>query len=110
MNGFWRHHRIVFSQQGQPSGESLELMLWCQTPLSNNIHLDDAMLSEKLVDLGYDSNGARPPAKIIQDHNEDAITTSTLKIQVKRPQGSHDKQWQYSNQICQKLRKQKRCF
>ena len=60
---------------------------------SNNIHLDVTdKVKEKLVDLGYDPKmGARPLRRTIQDYTKMPLQTATLKIQVKRPQGSHDK-------------------
>ena len=53
---------------------------------NNGIHLSVTdKVKEKLVDLGYDPKmGARPLRRTIQDNIEDAIQTSTLKIQMKK--------------------------
>ena len=74
---------------------------------SNNIHLDVTdKVKEKLVDLGYDPKMGAPHSAVpFKTILRMPSQTTTLKTQVKRPQGSYDKQWQYSNQICQKTEK-----
>ncbi len=94
--------RTTFSKSSNP-------MLWCWTTASsNNIHLDvtDWAPRKSYFTQLWSKMGARPlRQKFIQDHIEDAITDFYLKIQVKRPQGSHDKQMAIFKSNSPKLRK-----